>query len=251
MSLITQVSYIGKGEVFVKLRTGGARVPIGNVESLELSIEEDRKSIMDYTNIAGGELDAVTRIAAVTGTLKTTNLDYGNLSLATRGAYSVRSGTAVTDEAINNIIEGSLHRTARLIDTTASVVVEKSNVAIASAGNWRATAAGIYVIVGAQDLADDDDITVTYTALADATVEGLLSTAPEMELIVMGLNEARSGKPVIVTCHRMSFDPIKSLNLIGDDFARMDLGFRVHCDSTITTSGLSQYLKVEMAQQAA
>ena len=72
-----------------------------------------------------------------------------------------------------------------------------------------------------------------------------------MELTVLGLNEARTGKPVVVTCHRMTFDPIKEIGLIGDDFSRMELGFRVHADSSITTSGLSQYLKIEMAQQAA
>lgn len=251
MSLITQVSYIGKGEVFAKLRTGGPRFPFGNVEALTLTVEEERKSILDYTTVGGGELDSVTRISAVSGSLRTTNLNYGNLATGLRGSFSTRSGASVTDEAVNGILEGSLNRTARLIDTTAAVTVKKSAVSIAAAGNWRATAAGIWVIAGAPDLADNDNITVTYTALADATVESLLSAAPEMELTVLGLNEARTGKPVVVTCHRMTFDPIKEIGLIGDDFSRMELGFRVHADSSITTSGLSQYLRIEMAQQAA
>lgn len=251
MSLITQVSYIGKGEVFAKLCTGGTRFPFGNVEALTLTVEEERKSVMDYTSVGGGELDAVTRITAVSGTLRTTNLDYGNLATGLRGSFSTRASASITDEAVNDILEGSLNRTARLIDITAAVTVKKATVSIAAAGNWRATAAGIWVIYGAPNLADNDDITVTYSALADATVEGLLTAAPEMELTVVGLNEARSGKPVVLTCHRMTLDPIKELGLIGDDFARMELGFRLHADGTIVTAGLSQYLKIEMAQQAA
>lgn len=61
-----------------------------------------------------------------------------------------------------------------------------------------------------------------------------------------GLNEAQSGKPVSVTLYRVKFSPTAGLDLIGDDFNKMDIKGAVLQDTSITGTGLSQYIKIAM-----
>ena len=48
------------------------------------------------------------------------------------------------------------------------------------------------------------NIDVTYTYDAQDVVQGLVNSAKQYEIVFAGLNEARSGKPVRVRCHKVS-----------------------------------------------
>ena len=253
MSLQTQVSYIGKGEVFIQKRgTAGAKmVPIGNCSALKFGIAEDKKELKDYTRTGGGLLDSVTTIQSVTASMSVSNLSPENLALATRGTTSAVASATVTDEAHADILLGSLIRLAKVPDVTATVTVKKGATVIASAGNWEINGAGLWIAAAPADLLANDDITVSYTALAGDVVQALTTSSDEYTLIFSGLNEARSGKPVIVTVHRLKFSPAASLDWIADDFGQLEMSADVLADATVTGSGLSKYLKIEMASQSA
>ena len=253
MSLQTQVSYIGKGEVFIQKRgTAGAKmVPIGNCSSLKFGIAEDKKELQDYTRAGGGLLDSVTMIKSVTASMSVSNLSPENLALATRGTTSAVASATVTDEAHAGILLGSLIRLAKVPDVTAPVTVKKGATVIASAGNWEINGAGLWIAAAPADLLANDDITVSYTALAGDVVQALTTSSDEYTMIFSGLNEARSGKPVIVTVHRLKFSPAASLDWIADDFGQLEMSADVLADATVTGSGLSKHLKIEMASQSA
>lgn len=253
MSLQTQVSYIGKGEVFIQKRgTAGAKmVPIGNCSALKFGIAEDKKELNDYTRTGGGLLDSVTMIKSVTASMSVSNLSPENLALATRGTTSAVASATVTDEAHADILLGSLIRLAKVPDVTAPVTVKKGATVIASAGNWEINGAGLWIAAAPADLLANDDITVSYTALAGDVVQAMTTSNEEYTLIFSGLNEARSGKPVIVTVHRLKFSPAASLDWIADDFGQLEMSADLLADATVTGSGLSKYMKIEMASQSA
>lgn len=253
MSLTTQVSYVGKGHVLLQLRnTAGARiVPIGNCSSLQFAITEDKKPLKDYTSAGGGSLDTLSTIKDVTAKLKVSNLSPENIAIALRGSVTSAASAAVADEAHADIARGSLVMLDRLPDLGATITVKKGATVIASAGNWQAISAGIWIAPDAAALADGDDITVTYSALADDLVQALVRSNDEYRLIFSGLNEARSGKPVVITVHRIKFSPAKALDMIGDDFGSLEFDAEALSDSTIVGTGLSKFMHVRMASQAA
>ena len=253
MSLQTQVSYIGKGEVFIQKRgTAGAKmVPIGNCSALQFGIAEEKKELKDYTRTGGGLLDSVTTIKSVTASMSVSNLSPENLALATRGTTSAVASATVTDEAHADILLGSLIRLAKVPDVTATVTVKKGATVIASAGNWEINGAGLWIAAAPADLLANDDITVSYTALAGDVVQALTTSNEEYTLIFSGLNEARSGKPVIVTGHRLKFSRAASLDWVAADFGQLEMSADVLADATVTGSGLSKYMKIEMASQSA
>jgi hypothetical protein len=253
MSLIQQVSYIGKGSVFLKPRGSATarRVPIGNVAELTLEVAEEEKKLADYESLGGGTLDKVSRIESVTGAAKTSNHNPANLALALRGTSAVNAGATITDEAHVDVQLGSLVALARLPDAAQPVTVSVGVTPISAAGNWELNPAGIWIYPDAADIIAGDDLLVSYTALPDNLIQALVASAAEYELMFVGLNEARSGKPVVVTAHRCSFSPTKGLALIADDFGNLELGFELLADATISGAGLSRYLTVRMAEQAA
>jgi hypothetical protein len=161
------------------------------------------------------------------------------------------ASATVTDEAHAGILLGSLIRLAKVPDVTATVTVKKGATVIASAGNWEINGAGLWIAAAPADLLANDDITVSYTALAGDVVQALTTSNEEYTLIFSGLNEARSGKPVIVTVHRLKFSPAASLDWIADDFGQLEMSADLLADATVTGSGLSKYMKIEMASQSA
>lgn len=252
MALITQVSYWGNGSVFLKKRSAAARrLPIGNVTELKLDIAEESKDLVDYENTGGGLLEKKTRIKEVSGTAKTSNHDPQNLALALRGSVAANAVATITDEAHADVQLGSLVLLNRLPDLTAAITVKVGAVTIAAPGNYEMTAAGVWIYSAATDIVALDDILVTYTALADNLIQALVVSGDEYELTFVGLNDARNGKPQLIVAHRVQFSPTKGLDLVADDFGRLELPFTLLSDATISGTGLSRYLTVRQAEQAA
>jgi hypothetical protein len=91
-------------------------------------------------------------------------------------------------------------------------------------------------------------IAVGYTNLAVDVVEAMTNSGDEFEMVFDGLNEAESGKPVVVTAHRIKWSPTSGLGFIGDEFGELPLEGSVLSDAAITGAGLSRFFKVAMAQ---
>jgi hypothetical protein len=92
-------------------------------------------------------------------------------------------------------------------------------------------------------------ITIAYTKSVAYHVEALTSSAEEWELVFEGLNEAESGRPVVVTLHRIKFSPTSALAFISEDlsFASLPMVASVLSAPEITGAGISKFMRVAMA----
>ena len=100
------------------------------------------------------------------------------------------------------------------------MVVERSAVPLTEGVDYQRVRAGIIPLTGGSLLAADD-ITISYTAVATARVDGLMYTSSEFEGLFDGINE-RDGKPAMGTFYRLVFGPAANVELIGDEFISFD-----------------------------
>lgn len=243
-------SYQGNGTVNIQLRNAAnAQLrPIGNCSKLTLAIADESKDQQNYEG-GGGIINRVTRIKSVTAKITADSFSAENLALAVRGSAQANTGTvAIAGEAHAAIAEGSLVLLGRLPDLTKTLTVKLGATVIAEAGNYERRRSGVYILPGAADLADGDNVTVDYTPLADDLIQALTSSGDEYRLVFDGLNEAASGKPVVIVCHRVQFSPANSLDLIDDGFGKLQLDGAVLSDESISGTGVSKYFTVRQAR---
>ena len=96
-------------------------------------------------------------------------------------------------------------------------------------------------------LTDGETYEIDYTYGAEDVVQALASSAKEYVLHFEGLNEARSGKAMLVDAWRVKFGAVSNLAFIGDDFASIELTGKVLKDST-KIGGISQFFKTTAVQ---
>lgn len=95
---------------------------------------------------------------------------------------------------------------------------------------------------------DGETWNVSYTKTAADVVEAMVASGKEYEIFFDGLNEARSGKAVTVAVHRCKLGALKSLGLLGQDYASLELSGKLLKDTTKNGTTVSQYFKVQMAR---
>ena len=212
-------SYLGKGTIYVEERdSGNGLISIGNCSNLDFAFNEDKKEQKDYEEAGGAVIDSVSRIDSVVASITALSLDADNIALALRGLVNVVAAGAVTGES---------HTSVQLGYTVKNT--------------------GLLILAGGT-ITSGTDITVDYTKLASSEVEALSAAGKEYTIVFDGLNEADSGKPVALECHRCKFNPTQALALISDDFGSLPLSFDVLKDDLITGTGLSKFMKLSLAQ---
>ncbi|WBA79775.1 hypothetical protein [Endozoicomonas sp. GU-1] len=92
---------------------------------------------------------------------------------------------------------------------------------------------------------DNLGVTVSYTA--SNMVQALIESGKEFVLFMEGLNDAQDGKASNIRVHRIKFSPVQNLDFISDDFASIPLEIDVLVDTTITGSGLSTFMQIDLA----
>lgn len=238
-------SFIGKGIIY----KGG--VDIGNVSALSLAIEQDDITLPNYRTAGGGNYNSISRISAVNLSMTVHDYNAANLASALFGSASTVTAGAVTDESISaptTLTADTLVETASIIDAdqTVTVTTDPAGTTYTEGTDYTVNAAGI-VILAAGGITAGAALLISYTKKAVDVVEGVTTTAEEVELVFVGLNEAQSGTPVVVRAHRVKFSPTQELSLIGDEFAALELTGECLAEATITGAGLSQYVKIQAA----
>jgi hypothetical protein len=99
---------------------------------------------------------------------------------------------------------------------------------------------GGIILDDAAAFTDGQDLEADFTKAAADRIHAITETAQEYELFIAIENEARSGKAVNVTVHRLKLGAVADLPLIGDDFAAMVQAGEILADSS-QPSGESQY----------
>lgn len=251
MSVITQIykPSMTVGQIYARpYGAATAPMPIGNVLELGLEHTEDVITQDDMTKLGGGTHAEVRRVKEVKVKLKLADLNVVNLARATLGTVQAVEAGTVADEPHTATL-GGLLRLAHLQPT--SVVVKKGAdaagaTAVPMAGNYEARAEGVYLLPEATGITGTDKLWVSYSYGDYAVIEALTTKAVELELTFGGLNEADSGKPVLVEIWRASQGVTKSLALIQSKFGALDIEGTVLIDPTKTGVGVSRYYKTSM-----
>ena len=236
--------YLGAGQVYARAEgIAAALAPIGNVSELKLAIEEESKELTDYTHGGGGTYAEVKRIKGVTVTITMHDLNTVNLARVLNGdTEAVTSGT-ITDEAYT-AYQGGLIRLAHPQPTSVVVTSGDGLTTYEADTDYEVRHEGVFILDGA--IADGTDIKVSYAYEGYDVVQALTKSGVILEMAFGGVNEADSGKPVIVDLFRVSPGAAKEISLIGDDFASLQLEGKLLVDTTKSGAGISRYMKVSM-----
>ncbi len=224
-------------------------MPIGNVLEASLEHSEDVKTQEDMTKLGGGTHAEVRRVTEVKVKLKIADLNVVNLARATLGTVeSIASGVAADE--LHTATLGGLVRLAHIQPT--SVVVKKGATAAAATvvpmlGNYEPRGEGVLILPDAAGIAEADKLWISYSYGEYAAIEALTTKAPELELTLGGMNEADSGKAVVVEIWRASQGVTKTLALLSNSFGALDIEGTVLVDPTKIGAGISRFYKTSLA----
>lgn len=246
MSQIADASYIGKGEIFIQPYAGNAAMrSVGNCSALTISHETEKKELLDYTSAGGGKANTLERITGVTLSITAHDIIAKNLALGAFGSVSAVLTGTVTDEP-HVAYQGGLTVLNNLPDLTQTITVEVGATAMVEGTDYIVNNAGIYVLTGGA-IDDGDTILVTYTRKPSDVVQAMVNTGQNYKLVFVGLNEAQSGKQVLLTVHKFKPGAAQNVAYLGDDYAALELPGEALSDSAITGAGLSKFYTVKTA----
>ena len=217
MSLRTAIL---KGSLYLKKSGGTSLLPAGESTKITLSHEIEEKTIPNMQNPGGGNHDSFKRVKAVKLACQFRNMSKEVLEIAFGAKVTTVTGGPVTAEAHNDIVLGGLIKTVKPSDTAAAMTVEKGVTTYVEGADYQRVRAGIIPLATGAMVAGDD-ITIDYTSLATARVDGLMYTSQEFSGVFDGVNE-RSGKPAMGAFYRLVFGPATNIETVGDEFAGFD-----------------------------
>lgn len=244
MALITEIykPMFNVGKVYARpYGVAAPKAEIGNVLQLTLTHEETVVKQQDFTRLGGGTHAQVRRVGAVTIALTMADLNLVNFARSTFGTASESEAGTVTDEPYK-AFKGGLIRLPHL-DVT-SVAIKKASTPVAAAGNYEVRPEGIYILPGTT-LTDADDVLISYAHGITGTIEALTTAPPELELTFGGLNEAQSGKPVVVDAWRVGQGIAQNLALMSGNFMGLAVEGEVLVDPTKSGNGISRFYRVQ------
>ena len=240
--------YLGSGQVYARIAGAAvALLAIGNCSMLEPTVKEDKQTMKDFTKPGGGTYASVSRIDTVSIKLKLHDLNPTNVARAIFGSEAVVAGASLVAE-VGIAYKGGLMPLAH-INPTAVVVTNSAATTTYLAGrDYDVVGGGLLISDAATGtITNAQSLKVSYTFAEYTKVEAMTTGAVVLELHFEGLNEADSGKPVILDVYRAQLSPTKALSLLGDKFSDLDVEAEVLKDPTKGGSGISQYMRVKMA----
>ncbi len=237
--------YLGSGKIYA--RTAGAAaglLELGNASKLEISVKEDKQKLKDYSKPGGGTYSSVSRISEATMMMTLNDLNKTNVARAIFGTDSAVTGATIVDEAVT-AYKGAIVPLLHPSPTAVTVSHTSGTPSYVANTDYEVRAGGIYIIP-AGAITDAQALKVDYTYAAYDKVEAMTSSSILMELHFEGLNEANSGKPVIVDIYKAQLSPTKAFSLLGDKFADLEVEAEILADPSKTGVGISQYFRVKL-----
>ncbi len=241
-------SFIGAGSIHIQPYDKSAPLlPIGNVSEFNFSFEEDRKELKNYLG-GGGNRNVISRVSGITASLVAHDFTASNISLALRGSVTEATTTPVVDEELETHgVADELIPFKRLPDLSQTITVKDSlDTTLVKGEDYELMKSGIKVLDGGG--IDDQGVKVSYTPLKANMVQALVESGREFILFMEGLNDAQEGLPFNIRVHRVKFSPVQNLGFISDDFASIPLQVDVLADTSVSGSGLSAFMQLDLAQ---
>lgn len=245
-------SYKGKGTLYLRRKNSTeGLLPVGNCSQIDIQISESKQEQKDYEEAGGSTIDTHTTIDSVSAALTVLNLSAKNIARATGGSATEVASAVVAAEAHVSSEAGSIIPFNLVPDASATITVTDAGAVttFVDGTDYEFRNGGIIVLAGGAiaALPASTAIEISYTSLASFSVETLVLVGEEFEAYFDGLNEARSGKPVLLTGYRVKLNPTQSLSLISDGFASLAMSMDFLKDDSVTGTGKSKYIKLQMA----
>lgn len=242
----TYYPYLGSGKIYARVAGAAAGLmDLGNASKLEIVVKDKKVSLQDFSKPGGGTYASVSRIENATLNMTLNDLNKGNIARAIFGTGSDVAGDTVVEEVVVGY-KGALVPLAHPQPTAVVVTNSLASTTYVANVDYEVRAGGIFIL-DAGAITEAQSLKVDYTFVAYNNVEAMTSTAIVLELHFEGLNEANSGKPVIVDIYRAQLSPAKALSLLGDKFADLTVDAEVLIDATKTGVDISKYFRVMLA----
>lgn len=244
----TDYSYLGSGQVYMRDRSlvDGGLLPVGNISALALAVNENVIELRDHTRPGGGTRNEVRRIESVELSATMHDLSPANFARATYGLTEAVAAGSVTSEIVT-ARTGALVRLAHASPTDVVVVDESTGATTYVAGtDYEVRPGGIFILEGGA-ITDGEGLDVAYEHGAEDLVQALVRAGVEFEIHFEGLNEARSGKAVLVDIWRCRLGAAQNIGLIGDEFAALEVTGRLLADGS-KGAGESAYFRTTIAR---
>ena len=219
---------------------------VGNVTSLTLDIAVQKFEHKE--SMSGDRAIDLTIVQEKNATFKFTaeSLNFDMLALGLYGNHSAVVGGSVVGETH----KVKLGQAVPLKHPKVSaVVVKKSAVSVAAAGNWDYDEdfGTIYINPAAVGLLDNDNITVDYTYAAYTKAEAFtVQTPPERYLRFEGLNTV-DGSIRLVEIPRAAFEPLTGLEFINEELGSGEFNGNLLPDLTVVAQDVSRYFREKRA----
>ncbi|WOI47695.1 hypothetical protein [Acidovorax sp. BLS4] len=229
------------GKIYAKpYGTAAALVPIGNVLEASTEQAESVEKQDDMTALGGGVHAEIRRVTGVTFKGKLADLNIVNMARAVLGTVNPQDAGTVADvPAVARL--GGLIPLPHISVT--NLVIKKGSTVVGAAGNFDLLPEGIWIRADAAGLIEADAITYSYSYADQVVIEALTAKAAELTLRFGGLNEADSGRPVVMDLWRVSQGIAKQLTMIKKGFGALDIEGEVLQDSTKSGTGISRYMR--------
>lgn len=241
----TRGAFLGAGKIYLAdIETPEDLIPIGNCSSLEYEAEVQDIELQDYTTPGGGLDASVQRVSAVSISYNARHFNKANIARALYGITTDVAAGTVADEQ-HTAYPGALM--ALKYPGATNVVIKTTDVVPVTLEldtDYIINNAGFPEILegGAIDAATEVEVSYSYAAHAD--IQTLTASGKRFRMVFIGLNEARSGKPVVIEAFKVSHSPA-GLGMIGDDFGGMEFTAKVEKDATKTGLGMSQFMTIK------
>lgn len=248
----TTRGYKGRGRFTLRPIAGGRPFELGNVVSLNESIETDRSGRQNYQDAAGGELDVDEIITSFTFEATANDISPANIALALRGTSTAVAAAEVTDEPVQ---AWAGHRIAfRYLPDPGEAVVVKTvgdtPATLVADTDYERTPHGIRILsTTTLEFTGDTpvELTVDYERNPQYLIQALVDAGSEYEIIWHGLNAVDGGNPITSRYFRVKFSPTSGFGRHGgDDFSELTLSGTVLADESREGAGMSKYLETAM-----
>lgn len=243
--------FIGKGRILMgvydPILNNRKFFPVGNAEELKVSVTTEEKTLKNYLDCSGGDLETLTRVDKVSVSMVLTDFTPLNIESATYGLSSESASASISDEAIR-CFPGYFTPTEHIINTAMPVTVSKGAVPLVAGTDYRVTHGGIEILETSTQVTGWEGLTIDYTSVAGTVIQALISSGKEVSIVFEGFNQAAASgcSKGVAKLYRMKLSPLKELALIGDDFQKLELEGQLLPDQSITGTGLSKYFKWTM-----
>ena len=191
---------------------GAAMFDTGDVEALKIAHRSGSLLWKQHRRPGGGNLHKLDTLEGIDLSATMQEWTDDNLAMLLQGKITELAAETVTGEAIV-LVPGGICPTAFPGATNITLTKTAGATPIALAAVV-VSAAGVKVPADSAVITEATPATIAYTSTVAQRIEPLIEPGAEYELLFDGLNEADSGRPVIVRVWRWKAPPAEELALI-------------------------------------